>query len=93
MCLNTGYNDLIFSQIEELLVNYNADGFWFDIYQSNRLCYCDKCKESMLSSGVDYSNTLSVETFTGNQIKRHCKLLKLIHKHNTMPRFLIAQRP
>ena len=82
MCVNTGYNNLILSQVEELLINYNVDGFWFDIYQSNRLCYCDKCIELMLSQGIDYKNSLSVEEFNSNQIKQHCNtLVRLIHRY------------
>ena len=83
MCVNSGYSDLIFSQVEELLVNYDVDGFWFDIYQANRLCYCAGCKESMLSSGIDYTDTSSVETFNSKKIKDHLnKLKKLIHKYS-----------
>lgn len=83
MCLNTGYNNLILSQVEELLINYKADGFWFDIYQANRLCYCDKCRDSMLSLRVDLKKISSVQKFNSNQIKNHCnKLKKLIYSYN-----------
>ena len=80
MCINTGYNDLVISQVEELCERYNVDGFWFDIYQAHRLCYCDNCKISMESLGIDISETKLVESFNASQIKHHCSQLRaLIH--------------
>lgn len=81
MCLNTAYHDLIHSQIKELCDTYSVDGFWFDIYQVHRLCYCEKCKKSMISLGLDMGDLATVEAFNASQVKRHCSTLStLIHE-------------
>ena len=81
MCLNTDYHDLIISQVGELCERYSVDGFWFDIYQVNRLCFCEKCKASMNYLKIDVEDTNAVEAFNALQMKRHFRELRgLIHK-------------
>lgn len=81
MCLNTDYHDLILSQVGELCEQYKVDGFWFDIYQVHKLCYCERCKASMASLKIEVEDTNAVEAFNASQIKRHCKELRsLIHQ-------------
>jgi hypothetical protein len=84
MCVNNAYHDLIYSQIEELCERYAVDGFWFDIYQVHRLCYCKNCKESMITSGVDLDDLTSVEAFNASLMKRHCKTLNTLIR-NKLP--------
>ena len=78
MCVNTSYHDLVISQVEELCERYVIGGFWFDIYQVHRLCYCDRCKECMMSQGVDINDTAAVENFNAFNIKRHCRELRTL---------------
>ena len=81
MCLNTDYHDLIMSQVGELCDRYKVDGFWFDIYQVHRLCYCEQCKASMNSLNIDIDDSNAVEAFNALQMKRHCReLSSLIHQ-------------
>ena len=81
MCLNTGYHELILSQVIELCENYQPDGFWFDIYQVHRLCYCERCKSSMASSKIDIEDNNAVEAHNASQIRHHCmELRNLIHQ-------------
>ena len=70
----------ILTQVEELCENYLPNGFWFDIYQVHRLCYCDQCKLSVSSLNIDLEDTNAVQAHNTFQIKRHCReLRKLIH--------------
>ncbi len=80
MCLNNGYHELIYSQVKELCESYNVDGFWFDIYQVHRICYCNNCKKQMLIEGIDLENSLEVEAFNGRLIKKHCSSIKSLIK-------------
>ena len=80
LCLNNAYHDLIYSQIKELCDSYIVDGFWFDIYQVHRLCYCENCRVSMTTSGVDMDNSASVEAFNASLIKQHCKAINALIK-------------
>ena len=81
LCLNTDYHELILAQVEELCERYRVNGFWFDIYQVHRLCYCEQCKASMASLKIDVGNTDAVEAFNASQMKRHCEELRnLIHQ-------------
>ena len=82
LCVNTSYHNLIISQVEELCKLYEVDGFWFDIYQVHRLCYCRKCLASMKSLKIDIKDDLSVESFNAYQMKRHCKDLKNLIRKN-----------
>lgn len=78
MCLNNAYHDLMYSQINELCERYTVDGFWFDIYQVHRLCYCASCKSSMTAMGLNMEDRASVEAFNASQMKRHCSTMKAL---------------
>ena len=73
LCLNNTYNDQILSEVEEICDLYAEyiDGFWFDIYQVHRLCYCDNCKKSMVKLGMDIGDPKDVEAFTAQVMERH----------------------
>ena len=82
MCVNSGYHQLIYDQIKELCELYTVDGFWFDIYQVHRKCFCPTCLESMESMGYDVDNPNDVESHNAYQIKAHCNALnQLIHQY------------
>ena len=76
LCANTGYHDHIRMQVEELCQRYTPDGFWFDIYQVYRLCYCEQCRAEMTAAQIDINDEAAVEAFNATIIKRHCKALR-----------------
>lgn len=83
LCVNTAYHDLIYNQVDEICKRYPIDGFWFDIYQVYRLCFCEKCKDQMKRESVDLKDIFQVQAFNAKVIKRHCSSLKdLIYGHN-----------
>ena len=82
MCINNGYHSLIYEQIKEICELYTVDGFWFDIYQVHRKCYCQSCLESMKALGYNREEPDQVESHYAHQIKVHCDSInKLIHKY------------
>ena len=82
MCINNGYHSLIYEQIKEICKLYSVDGFWFDIYQVHRKCYCQSCLESMKALGYNRDEPDQVESHYAHQIKVHCDSInKLIHKY------------
>ncbi len=57
LCLNTGYLDYFCAHVDELLDNYDPDGFWFDILMySAEGCSCPRCIRGMVSKGLDPTN-------------------------------------
>ena len=82
MCINNEYHSLIYDQIEEICRLYSVDGFWFDIYQVHRKCYCQSCLESMEALGYNPENPDEVESHYAHQIKVHCDSINnLIHNY------------
>lgn len=88
LCVNTGYHEHILAQVEEICSNYEVDGLWFDIYQIERLCYCENCKDGMLSEGIDLDDLAAVERFRARSLKKHMKdlrdLVARYHPHATV---------
>lgn len=82
MCVNSPYHDHIMAQVEEICTMYPVDGFWFDIYQVARPCYCETCKKLMKEQGYNVGNKQDVEKFQGESFKKHQRALaKLIRGH------------
>ncbi len=82
LCINTNgdYHDLVMAQTEEICRAYPVDGFWFDIYRSEDICYCDQCRNDMLAKGLDVEQLEQVEEFRAQVLRRHTKALRqLIH--------------
>lgn len=83
MCVNTPYHEHIMAQVKEICVAYDVDGFWFDIYQLSRPCYCDICRELMKEQGVDVESEQAVTAFLAGSFKRHQQdLTGLIRQHH-----------
>ena len=82
MCLNNSYHDMIYQQVNELCERYDVDGFWFDIYQAQRYCYCKNCRNSMLLQGINIDDQNKVETFNATNIKRHCESIRALIRKN-----------
>ena len=76
LCVATAYRDSIRDQVEEICRLYNVDGFWFDIYQSQHLCYCGTCRSRMESEGVDVEDESAVQAYRARQINTHTTELK-----------------
>ncbi|MEM7032898.1 MAG: alpha-amylase family protein [Chloroflexota bacterium] len=83
LCPNTGYHDHMMAQVEELCKNYPVDGFWFDIYQVHRLCYCDTCKAGMTAQGIDVSDEAAVQAYRAQVVHQHQRAMHdLISQHH-----------
>jgi len=52
LCFNSPYLDILISQIEEVVQNYDADGIFLDIV-GVRLCYCHNCLAEIRKAGKD----------------------------------------
>ena len=83
LCAATSYHEYVMEQIKELCELYEADGYWFDIYQAHRLSFSEPCKKEMKELGIDTEDDQSVGAFNAQVIKRHCeeitKLIKSYH--------------
>lgn len=45
LCMNSPYRDFVFGQLEEIAINYEVAGFFFDItYVWKDCCYCEYCQ-------------------------------------------------
>lgn len=54
LCMNSGYADYLAAQTEEILQNYQVDGFFFDIHrQPQPGCVCNTCLKEMLALGLN----------------------------------------
>lgn len=54
ICMNTEYADYLAAQVEEILQNYEVDGWFFDICrQPTPGCVCNTCLQKMAEEGVD----------------------------------------
>ena len=62
LCFNTGYLDVLCSQIEEVMVKYNPCGIFLDII-SPRICYCECCQRDIKALGLNIENEEDMESF------------------------------
>ena len=82
MCVGTSYHQHIMKQVEEICSNYKIDGMWFDIYQVDRLCYCESCIKGMRAQGVNIDDPQAVAAYNAQTMKKHQKeLTELVHKY------------
>ena len=72
LCPTGDYHDRTRAQTIELMQQYPVDGMWYDIYQPNQLCYCERCRAGMTDSGYDVDNPQDVERYRGETIRQHC---------------------
>ena len=68
LCANTAYHEHIMAQVEELCERYVSDGFWFDIYQVERHCFCESCRRDLIAAGIDFEDASAVEGFTADTV-------------------------
>ena len=55
ICFNTPYLDKLIAQIQEVLINYDADGIFLDIVGVHT-CYCDTCVKQRIREGKEPYN-------------------------------------
>ena len=58
LCMNTPYLDVLARQVEEVVRRYMPVGIFLDIV-SERVCFCDACRRSVLALGLDESDDQS----------------------------------
>lgn len=80
LCAATSYHEYVMEQVKELCELYDADGFWFDIYQAHRLSFSEPCKKEMKELGIDTEDDQCVGAFNAQVIKRHCEEIKTLIK-------------
>ena len=78
---SNGYDEFILKQVEEICVNYDIDGFWFDILQAFPN-YSEANKKLMIEDGIDINDDKAVLNYSINQMKSFMERCnKLIHSH------------
>jgi len=71
LCPSGAYHDLVKAQVIEICEAYDVDGFWFDIYQVNNGCWCDRCRASMEEKGIDMDDRTAVIAHFATVYKSH----------------------
>ena len=83
MCPSGGYHQLVLAQVEELCKGYEVDGFWFDIYQAERLCWCQTCLRGMFDAGLNVDQLDDVRRYRAHTMHRHmAECAALIRAHH-----------
>lgn len=96
LCFNTGYLDVLCSQIEEVMVNYNPCGIFLDIIAA-RVCYCDKCLKDMKKFGLDVNSENDKKKMadivlnkyfaaTNAAVRKHSKTATVFHNSGHIPK-------
>ena len=96
LCFNTGYLDVLCSQIEEVMQNYNPCGIFLDII-SPKICYCESCKRDMKALGMDIENEKDREAFsqivfnkyleaTNNAVRKYSEETTIFHNQGHIPK-------
>jgi hypothetical protein len=76
LCPSGDYHGLILAQTEEICRLYPVDGFFYDIYQPQLLCYCERCRRGMADAGLDAGRPEQVEQWRGETLRRHMAELR-----------------
>lgn len=80
LCPSGDYHRHIMQQVEEICINYKVDGFFFDIYQIGKLCYCANCMLEMREDGTDVNNKQEVTLHNIKVFKRHMEEVRTLVK-------------
>ena len=78
LCPSGEYHELMVAQTEEICRLYPIDGFWYDIYQAQRVCYCDNCRRGMADAGMDVECPEDVEKWRAQTLTTHAEELKAL---------------
>lgn len=76
LCPTGDYHAMMLAQTEEICRLYPVDGLWYDIYQAEKLCYCERCRRGMREAGLDAERVADVELYRAQTIRRHTEELK-----------------
>ena len=80
LCMNSPYLEYLLKQIEEAIINYDADGVFLDIV-GVRECYCENCLKTAKKKGIDINNRHEMLKVWEETYKRYTGAVeKAIHK-------------
>lgn len=83
LCVTGGYHELIAAQTEEICKRYDVDGFFYDIYHPQVLCFCERCRAGMAAEHIDLNDDAAVEAYRARTILNHAEALrKIIHSYH-----------
>ena len=83
LCVSGEYHDLMVEQTREICRAYPVDGFWYDIYRAQMLCYCDRCRAGMAAEGLSLRDLGAVEGYRARTILTHAaELTRVIREHH-----------
>ncbi len=79
LCMNTPYLDILLSQVEEVVRNYDCDGIFIDIV-GVRKCYCPACMKQLIAEGKDPQDDAAVEELGRRTYLNYTKRInELVH--------------
>ncbi len=82
LCYNTPYLDILIAQIEEVMRRYNPLGIFLDI-SAPRICYCQRCLESMREKGLDPHNPADMKKHADMVYAEYCRRTgEAVRKYN-----------
>lgn len=80
-CMNTPYLDALAAQIEEVVLNYDADGIFLDIV-GVRECYCQHCVASIRAEGGDPRDLVAMQALWERTYARYTEATNsAVHEH------------
>ena len=71
LCPSGPYHEHMKAQVTEICQRYAVDGFWFDIFQVQHGCWCERCRASMAAKGVDMDDDEAVVAHFAGIYKAH----------------------
>lgn len=88
LCPSGPYHEMMRAQVDEICQRYAVDGFWFDIFQVQHGCYCDRCRASMAEKGIDIDDEEAVVAHFAGVYKAHMEDMRATiaahHPHATV---------
>ncbi len=78
LCPSGEYHEHMKAQVAEICERYDVDGFWFDIYQVQHGCWCERCRASMAAQGVDMEDDEAVVAHFAGVYKAHMAELRAV---------------
>ncbi len=76
LCPSGDYQQHILSQVEEICRAYPVDGFFFDIYQIDHVCYCENCRRRMKADGADPDDREAAAGNFARQYRDHMRAVR-----------------
>lgn len=80
-CMNSPYLDILVSQIEEVVLQYDADGIFLDIV-GVRQCYCHNCIAAVREQGLDPRDEAAMQPLWEQTYANYTRRTnEIVHKH------------